>query len=316
MHVVNLGDIAIEGKYTWKDIRDVLIKTYKGGWSSVRSECFGFHLLYPKAKESPWFSQYMFNHRDLFQSFSIYAMDGDTYECSEAKLFFDEAIRLSNGVRDLLHSHGMIEQAEDRDNMWSITERGKGLCRQRYLRRISKKEAGKKLARVLAAAKAFNENTFESHAISRIILFGSLLQDDVVDVGDIDIMIGLSRRYNGMSFDEWMDNERVMLYCERPSVFHRDPYATREDNARRSLQKITPYLSVEPFCSIDQFKKEGVPMAIIFAAEPDERCSDLYAKMRGVNIGSHQDAVANRAVLAGKLDCPELIKEIWDKPLS
>lgn len=315
MHVANLSEIAVDGKYTWKDIRDTLRKAYKGGWSSVRAECFGFYLLYPEIKDSSWVALASYNHRDLFYGFSAYVMKGGLHLRREEELFFDRSIELSNEVRDLLSRHEMIQKAEEGENKWVITERGRGLIRQKALRRISKKEAAKKLTRVLSAAKEFNQDPDESHAISRIVLFGSLIKDEMADVGDIDIMIGLSRRYNGMSFDEWMDNDRTMLYWERPSVFRSDPHATREDKAQRRLKKVTPYLSVEPFFAIDQFKRDGVPMVLIFAAEPDTNRQGMYAKMLGVDIGSHQEAQANRMVLAEKLECPDLVKEVWDQPL-
>lgn len=313
MYVAAMDEIAVADKYTWKNVRDALRKTYKGRWLSVREECFGFELLYPEVRKETWFKDGRWTYKGLNWMYIDYFIDGKDHRSSEVRAFFDEAIKLGHLVRDTLLQKNIVEAAENKVKMYALTEKGKGLCRQKALRRVSRKEAAKKIANILAAARRFNEDTHESYSITKIVLFGSMLNEEAVDVGDIDVMIDTSRKYDGMEFEEWFEREASIIEKESPSLLEKNPYATRGDNPSKYLKKVTPYLSIEPFCSLDQFEELGVPMMTIFAAPPSISYISRHGKGRGsVTPEEHLRAAENRRKLAEDIGCQELIADTWD----
>lgn len=316
MHVANLNDTTLGGEYTWKQIRDALRTAFKGVRRIQKMENLAFYLAYPDIRKTDWAFRYGSIFNELSSEFWAYITHNEIPDCADTRAFFDRVLRLSDELRETLLSHELIEVSERGGDRWRLTDRGAGLFRQMALRRISKKEAGEKLARILAAAKEFNEDPHESHAITRIVLFGSLINSQADDIGDIDIMMGLSRKYDDMSVSEWLDNESTMLFWERPSVYERGLIRTREDSARRFLKKVTPYVSIEPFCTIDQFESKGVPMLSIFAVEPDYGYASLYMEKWEVTWFDRAEATRNRSRLAKDIDCPGIAAQLWDAPIE
>ncbi|MGP5017478.1 hypothetical protein ACTXK7_07390 [Vreelandella alkaliphila] len=277
MHVVDLSEIALD-TYTWRDIRDALKRTstYPMCEDIASTERLayavafnGLKKLFPKDGKPRQFPL-------LYDEYRSYLNRTDHRYLDDAlRSAFDGVSRLKSQLRDLLISENFAATIDDdvytHEECIELTERGRALRRQKHLRRLSKKEAGNKLAKALLAVKAFNSDPSERYFIRRVVLFGSLLHDHASDVGDIDISIEIEPHRTGTSTGYASAN--------RPSAH---------------LSKISPYLSLEPQFSLKALIEEGIETLTVFDATAPGR----YA------------AIENRKALAQAINCPALAAHI------
>lgn len=242
MQVANLNDIAIAG-HTWREIRDALKRTstYPMCENMASTERLayavafdGLKALFPSYVRSRPFTRIYDEYRDYARRSNHEYLNGAQISA------FAGVTRIQGTLKEFLVSEKLAVTVDGGpEECIELTEKGQALRRQKHLRRLLKKEAGEKLAKVLAAAKAYNSNPSEHYRICRIVLFGSLLRPEAQDVGDIDICI-LTRLVRG---------GYVYGAAYRPLTH---------------LSKVTPYLSVEPEFSLQSLIDQGEEALTIF----------------------------------------------------
>ena len=112
---------------------------------------------------------------------------------------------------------------------WATTVRGGALANASFLKPMSRRQAEMLLAGVLDRARSYNEDPAKPMWVDRIAVFGSLLDDEATDFGDIDLQVSLSdrpssdrarshvdfARASGRSFSTFMGQ---LLFAERDAL--------------------------------------------------------------------------------------------------
>lgn len=88
---------------------------------------------------------------------------------------------------------------------WTTTVRGGALAGASFLKPITRAKASILLDGLLKRARAYNADPDKPLWLDEITVFGSFLDPDAEDFGDLDIHYAFSRRYN--------DQERALAYA-------------------------------------------------------------------------------------------------------
>ena len=89
----------------------------------------------------------------------------------------------------------------DKDSEYQLTEKGHRLCSARASSPINKTKADKILSEFIQRVIEVNTNDYYLCKIEKIILFGSYLNPENIDFGDIDIAFKLKRKID--DYDEY-----------------------------------------------------------------------------------------------------------------
>lgn len=133
-----------------------------------------------------------------------------------------------------LEQAGYVERSTITDSSehgagWVTTVRGGALANASFLKPITRQRAEALLAGVLDRAHSYNEDPVKPMWVDRIAVFGSLLDDQAIDFGDIDLQVTLSDRptpdrtkslldfahASGRSFSTFTDR---LFYAERDAL--------------------------------------------------------------------------------------------------
>lgn len=105
-------------------------------------------------------------------------------------------LRLDETVAALgrLQLEGFLERSEQTwggspNPVWTTSLRGGALAQASFLKPITREKAERLLAGVVARATAYNDDAGKPIWIERLALFGSLLDDDATDFGDVDLQL-------------------------------------------------------------------------------------------------------------------------------
>jgi len=171
-----------------------------------------------------------------------------------------QAIAEGKIIVERLMAMGYIE--EHGKGALRITNAGVTLRNQKLLPRIPRARAEALLAKVIAAAEAFNADPGPNYYITELYLFGSLLRPEVADVADIDLMYKIDRRYA----DNWNEREHARVALTRPSGLG-ELLPSSEREAGQSL-RVSPYIStVRHILMVDVLKKHNEPSRLVYRFE-------------------------------------------------
>lgn len=91
--------------------------------------------------------------------------------------------------------------------VWSTTLKGNALANA-ALRTVKRATAQRQLEDLLERVRAYNADTSKIHSVSRVIVFGSYLDPEQQDLGDIDIAFSVVRRFEG---DEYQKRRHIFM---------------------------------------------------------------------------------------------------------
>ncbi|MCP3420316.1 hypothetical protein [Nocardioides pinisoli] len=115
-----------------------------------------------------------------------------------------------------LEADGYLERSQGRDwdggpkdtqDEWTTTARGGALAGASFLKPITRAKAEALLDGVLHRARAYNDDPDKPLWIDEVTVFGSFLDPEAADLGDLDIHYASSRRYD--------DQERAVAYARQ-----------------------------------------------------------------------------------------------------
>jgi hypothetical protein len=92
--------------------------------------------------------------------------------------------------------HRRLDEGSASVDEWATTIRGGALSQASFLKPISRAKAQALLDGVLERAAAFNADPDKVMWVERIAVFGSFIDPDAVDYGDIDLQLTLTDRFD------------------------------------------------------------------------------------------------------------------------
>ena len=165
------------------------------------------------------------------------------YVAERLHLPLDEAV----AVLGRLEQEGFLERSEQKwggkpTPVWTTTVSGGALAQASFLKPITREKAESLLAGVVERATIYNDDPERPLWIERITLFGSLLDGDATDFGDVDLQLVHATRpspdehvkltyanSSGRSFPTFLDK---LFWAEkemRQILKNRSPYISLTD---------------------------------------------------------------------------------------
>lgn len=156
--------------------------------------------------------------RDLRNILRRHCNDADCAEISARwELGYKPAtLRDAQAIWKRLISEGLVAAAtagersalaKKTSSKWKLTNKGERLRTVRLTRRFDRKKAAQAISAALERAREINACDQSPLYIKRIVQYGSTLDPDAVDFGDVDIWIDFSFRIGALSDDAF--SERV-----------------------------------------------------------------------------------------------------------
>jgi predicted transcriptional regulator/predicted nucleotidyltransferase len=112
--------------------------------------------------------------------------------------YFNLNAKNTNLLINGLLQDGLIEQAQKEE--YQLTMKGQALCAARSVSPMNKEKADKIFNEFMQRVDEINNNDYYLYKIEKLLLFGSYLNSDNKDYGDIDIAFKLKRKID--NFDE------------------------------------------------------------------------------------------------------------------
>lgn len=164
--------------------------------------------------------------RDFFNRLN--SADGNTFSqdrlCDLFHLSCEEGALLIKELQD----RNFIEEMVDG---YSLTLRGAALSIARCVPPIHKEKADKLLSDFLDRVREVNDHDVYLYRVSGVWLFGSYIDDNATDYGDIDIAVELSRKIEDPNEHIRRNQEAVMEAARKgrnfPTIFDQLDYARR-----------------------------------------------------------------------------------------
>ena len=122
----------------------------------------------------------------------------------------------TEGLVGELLSKGYIEPADN--GMYRLTLKGNALSIARCMAPINREKADRIMQEFLKRVEEVNRDDFYPYRVSKLVLFGSYLNPEQMDLGDIDIAFELEPKIK--DYDELMRHiEAVLFSGESVSCF-------------------------------------------------------------------------------------------------
>jgi hypothetical protein len=153
----------------------------------------------------------------------------------------DVPVEQAQAALDALTEHGFLKVDEAR-GWWSPTVAGGALAQASFMRPISRKKADELLAAVRERAQQYNEDSGKPLVIAELRVFGSYLDPDAAQLGDLDLHLTVSPR------DPGSDSAAAVLdYAEKSgrtfgTFFQMLAWAQTE--VRLTLRARNPYIHI------------------------------------------------------------------------
>ena len=193
--------------------------------------------------------------RDLLRYFGDDQFSQD-FVADDLKLRPEEAKTLVENLleRGLIESargpafgifHGLLEAER-----YQVTTAGNALANARAVKRISRQRADELLASFIDRVREINANDVYGYYVPEAYVFGSYLDDDAKDLGDIDIALDLALRPIIDRDIVKYSQSRASLSGKRlPGFLDRIAYA--ETEVRTILKNRSPYISMHPLSDLN-----------------------------------------------------------------
>lgn len=190
------------------------------------------------------------------------------FVADDLKLNSDEAKTL---VEDLL-KRGLIESARGpafgifhgsmESERYQVTMAGNALANARAVKRINRKRADELLVSFIDRVKAINADDAYGYYVPEVQVFGSYLDSEAKDLGDIDIALDLALRpIIGRDIVKYSHSRASQSGRSLPGFLDRIGYA--ETEVRSILKNRSPYISMHP---LSDLKATGATAKQVFAA--------------------------------------------------
>jgi len=134
--------------------------------------------------------------RDFFNYFTLKKMC-DYFNINESE---------ANAILKELHNKEFIESSND---YYNITLKGSALGNARCVPPINRTKAEKILNDFMQRVEEINNDDYFLYRVSKILLFGSYINKDATDFGDIDIAFELKRKIENP--DEFLKLNREFI---------------------------------------------------------------------------------------------------------
>lgn len=128
----------------------------------------------------------------------------------EAQLIWERLV--TEGLIAATTAAGRSDSDKETSSKWKLTEKGERLRTVRLTRRFDRTKVGQAIAAVLERAREINACDQSPFYIERIVQYGSTLDPDAVDFGDVDIWIDFGFRIGPPNKDAFF--ERVEAVAE------------------------------------------------------------------------------------------------------
>jgi predicted transcriptional regulator/predicted nucleotidyltransferase len=113
--------------------------------------------------------------------------------------YFNLNVKNMNLLINELIKNGLIEETKKKE--YQLTMKGQALCAARSVSPMNKEKADKIFKEFMQRVEEINNNNYYLCKIEKLLLFGSYLNSDKDDYGDIDIAFELKRKIE--NFDEY-----------------------------------------------------------------------------------------------------------------
>jgi predicted transcriptional regulator/predicted nucleotidyltransferase len=119
-------------------------------------------------------------------------------------------------INELLHNE-LIEKTQK--NEYQLTMKGQALCAARSVSPMSKEKADKIFKDFMHRVDKVNNNNYYLCKVEKLLLFGSYLNPDKDDYGDIDIAFELKRKIDNFDEYEKARKKRIKEMKEKGKYF-------------------------------------------------------------------------------------------------
>lgn len=143
--------------------------------------------------------------RDFFKSLQRYRTD--TFTLDKVCNYFEINDIEANSLLRELTEQGFIEK--NSPNCYKSTLKGAALRNARCVPPINREKADTIFNDFMLRVKEINSNDYYLYRVSKILLFGSYIQEDAVDFDDIDIAFDLERKTEDAGEFEKLNSEFI-----------------------------------------------------------------------------------------------------------
>ena len=143
--------------------------------------------------------------RDFFKSLQRYRTD--TFTLDKVCNYFEINKLEANSLIKELTEQGFIEKSNS--DYYKTTLIGAALRNARCVPPIKRDKADKIVNDFMQRVEEINNNDYYLYRVSRILLFGSYINEDAVDFGDVDIAFELEKKVNDVDEFEKLNSEFI-----------------------------------------------------------------------------------------------------------
>jgi predicted transcriptional regulator/predicted nucleotidyltransferase len=136
---------------------------------------------------------------------------------SELGRYFNIDTKKINLLINKLLQDGLIEKSQKRE--YQLTMKGQALCAARSVPPMNKEKADKIFKEFMQRVEEINNDNYYLCKIEKLLLFGSYLNSDNNDYGDIDIAFELKRKIDNFNEYEKARKKRIKEMEEKGKYF-------------------------------------------------------------------------------------------------
>ena len=130
--------------------------------------------------------------------------------------YFNLTKQEATKIIEALVEEGYLEKEGE---VYYCTIKGNALSNVRFIKRMNKEKADKEFSEFMKRVENLNQNNEFIYQVKRIVIFGSYLNPENKDFGDIDIGIELEPRIKDKKAFELAENEIISNAIENGKVF-------------------------------------------------------------------------------------------------
>lgn len=130
--------------------------------------------------------------------------------------YFNLTKQEATKIIEALVEEGYIEKEGE---VYYCTIKGNALSNVRFIKRMNKEKADKEFSEFMKRVENLNQNNEFIYKVKRIVIFGSYLNPENKDFGDIDLGIELEPRIKDKKAFELAENEIISNAIENGKVF-------------------------------------------------------------------------------------------------
>jgi predicted nucleotidyltransferase len=119
-----------------------------------------------------------------------------------------------------LESEGLVKRNRGANGRaWSITQRGQSFGSATAAKPISRQTAERTLAAFLERVRQVNGNDYFLAKVTKVVLFGSFLRDDVDRLSDVDVAVQLEPKQPDVELAWVLNEQRVAELTSKGQLF-------------------------------------------------------------------------------------------------